>query len=96
VLRHRLPVTLACAALAFAAPAHAACQKHAFSVNDYGKEGPMRDAQALLDRHIADWAKQKGIKTYTTGPKTVSCELFLDVGIFDEHTCKATATVCWK
>ena len=67
----------------------------AFSVNDYGKEGPTRDAQALLDKHIADWAKTQGIKKYKVGKKDVSCELFLDVVVFDEHTCKATANVCW-
>ncbi len=71
------------------------CQKMAFSVNDYGKEGPTRDAQSLLDKHIADWAKTQGIKKYNVGKKDVSCELFLDVVLFDEHTCKATANVCW-
>jgi hypothetical protein len=71
------------------------CQKMAFSVNDYGKEGPTRDALSLLDKHIADWTKQQGIKKYNVGKKDVSCELFLDVGLFDEHTCKATASVCW-
>jgi hypothetical protein len=71
------------------------CTKLAFSVNDYGKAGPARDAQALLDKHIADWAQRKGIKKYSTGKKTVKCELFLDFGVFDEHTCTATAPVCW-
>lgn len=89
-----------CAALALpllaAAPAEAACTKLAFSVNDYGKEGPTRDAQALLDKYIAEWTKEKGITKYTTGKKMVTCELFLDVGLFDEHTCKAVASVCWK
>jgi hypothetical protein len=77
-------------------PAAAACKKFGFEVNDYGKDGPTRDAQALLDKHIATWAKEKGIKTYTTGKKDVSCELFLNFIVFDEHTCKATATVCWQ
>jgi hypothetical protein len=75
--------------------AQAACAKHAYSVNDYGKEGPMRDAKALLDKSIARWAKEKGIKTYRTGKKHVTCELYLDLGVFDEYTCKAVATVCW-
>lgn len=87
-------VTLAVAALA-ATQAHARCTRLAFSVNDYGKEGPTKDAKALLDKYIADWTKSKGIKNYTVGKKDVSCELFLDMIVFDEHTCKASALVCW-
>ena len=84
------------AAAAFAAgSAEARCTRLAFSVNDYGKDGPTRDAQKLLDKYIADWAKAKGITTYTTGKKDVSCELFLNFVVFDEHTCKASALVCW-
>ena len=89
-------ICVAAAGLAFAAsPAAAKCTKLGFSVNDYGKEGPIRDAKALLDKYIADWAAKNNIKSYRTGKKDVTCELFLDFGIFDEHTCKATATVCW-
>lgn len=75
--------------------AEAKCTRLAFSVNDYGKEGPIKDAKALLDKYVAEWAKQKGIAKYNIGKKTVNCELFLDVGLFDEHTCKAEASVCW-
>lgn len=71
------------------------CTRLAFSVNDYGIEGPKRDAQKLLDRYIAEWTAQKGIKGYRVGKKTVSCKLFLDVGVFNEHTCRAEASVCW-
>ncbi len=78
-----------------ATEAHARCTKLAFSVNDYGKAGPTKDALSLLDKYIADWTKSKGIQNYTVGKKDVSCELFLDFGVFDEHTCKATALVCW-
>jgi hypothetical protein len=78
-----------------ASAAEAKCTRLAFSVNDYGKDGPTKDAKELLDKYIADWAKQRGIGKYTTGKKDVSCELFLDFGFFDEHTCKAEATVCW-
>ncbi|HRD78735.1 MAG TPA: hypothetical protein PK264_22810, partial [Hyphomicrobiaceae bacterium] len=77
------------------APADAKCTKLAFSVNDYGKDGPIRDAKSLLDKHIADHMAKMGVKKYTVGKKDVSCELFLDFGFFDEHTCKATALVCW-
>jgi hypothetical protein len=76
-------------------PADAACKTLAFSVNDYGKDGPTRDAKDLLDKHIAEWTKANGIKGYTVGKKDVSCELFLDFIVFDEHTCKASARVCW-
>jgi hypothetical protein len=81
---------------ALAAPgAQARCATLAFSVNDYGKEGPSHDAQNLLDRYISDWTKSKGIKTYTVGKKDVRCELFLNLIVVDEHTCKASAQVCW-
>jgi hypothetical protein len=83
-------------AFAFAAPAAAKCTRLAFSVNDYGKDGPTKDAKDLLDKHIAQWAAQNGVKKYTTGKKDVSCELFLNFIVFDEHTCKAEATVCWS
>jgi len=76
-------------------PASAKCTRLGFSVNDYGKDGPTKDAMNLLDKYIADWAGKQGIKKYNTGKKTVNCELFLDVGFFDEHTCRAEATVCW-
>ncbi len=91
-----LALAFAAVATAYAGSAEAAqCTKLFYSVNDYGKEGPTRDAQALLDKYIANWAAEKGIKKYKTGTKVVECELFLDVILFDEHTCKATANVCW-
>lgn len=78
-----------------AGAADAKCTRLAFSVNDYGKDGPIKDAKELLDKYIADWAKQHGIAKYNVGKKDVSCELFLDFIVFDEHTCKAEANVCW-
>jgi hypothetical protein len=91
-----MAAALVLAAVALAAgSAEARCTRLAFSVNDYGKDGPTRDAQNLLDKHIADWAKTKGIKSYTVGKKDVSCELFLNLIVVDEHTCKASALVCW-
>lgn len=94
----RLRLHTAAAAVAFglmASGADAKCTRLAFSVNDYGKDGPTKDAKELLEKHVADWAKQRGIGKYTVGKKDVSCELFLDFIVFDEHTCKAEATVCW-
>ncbi len=76
--------------------ASAACTRLAFSVNDYGKEGPIRDARNLLDKYIAKWTADRKITGYNVGPKEVTCELFLDVIVFDEYTCKAAATVCWN
>ena len=83
------------AVLTIAGSAEAKCTRLAFSVNDYGKDGPTKDAKDLLDKYIANWARQNGIANYTTGKKDVKCELFLDVGLFDEHTCRAEASVCW-
>ncbi len=76
--------------------ASAACTRLAFSVNDYGKDGPTRDAKNLLDKYIAKWTADRKIKGHTVGPKAVSCELFIDLIVFDEFTCKAEATVCWN
>jgi cell division septation protein DedD len=78
-----------------AAPASAACTKLGFSVNDYGKDGPTKDAKELLDKYIAKTMAERGITDYKTGPKSVTCELFLNFIVFDEHTCKAEANVCW-
>lgn len=75
--------------------ASAECTRLAFSVNDYGKDGPTADAKKLLDKHIAEQMSQRGISKYTVGKKDVTCELFLDFIVFDEHTCKAEANVCW-
>ena len=91
-------VTLAAAVAAIsvaAAPAAAKCQRLAYSVNDYGKEGPTNDAKKLLDTYIANWTKEKGIAKYTVGKKDVKCDLFLNFIVFDEHTCQASALVCW-
>lgn len=86
----------AAAVLTLAAlPAHAKCTRLGFSVNDYGKEGPTNDAKKLLDGYIAKWASENGIAKYKTGTKTVKCDLFLDFVVFDEHTCRAEADVCW-
>jgi hypothetical protein len=90
-----LAVMAAALLSAGAAPASAKCQRMGFAVNDYGKDGPTRDAKDLLDKYIAEWAKQKGIKNYTVGKKEVTCELYLNLIVVDEHTCTARATVCW-
>ncbi len=82
-------------AMAFALPAHAACKRFGFTVNDYGKEGPTNDAKELLDKHVAEWATQNGITDFKVGKKSVTCELFLDFVVFDEYTCTAKADVCW-
>ena len=78
-----------------ASPASATCTRLAFSVNDYGKDGPAKDAKGLLDKYVSKWAVEHGIKKFVTGKKDVSCEMFLNFILFDEHTCKASASVCW-
>jgi hypothetical protein len=93
------PCAIAAATLsllvAHALPAQAACKRFGFLVNDYGKVGPANDAKALLDKHIKKWTDEQGIADYQIGNKQVKCELFLDVGLFDEYTCTAKASVCW-
>jgi len=89
---------LAAAALlaaGMATPASAACKRFSFLVNDYGKDGPTKDAKDLLDKYIGEWMKQQNISKYTIGTKEVKCELFLNFIVFDEHTCTATASACW-
>jgi hypothetical protein len=82
--------------LAAAPAARAAeCQLLASSVNDYGKDGPARDAQALLATHIQTFTAARGIKAYSSSTPSVSCKLYLDVGLFNEYTCRAEANVCW-
>jgi hypothetical protein len=85
------------AALAVVAvtPADAACKRLSFLVNDFGKDGPTKDAKDLLDKYIAEWTKERGITKYTVGKKDVTCELYLNLLVVDEHTCKAIASVCW-
>jgi hypothetical protein len=90
-----LAVTLAGAVAALAGPAVAGCKRMGFLVNDYGKDGPTNDAKSLLDKHIAQWAAEQGIEKYTVGKKDVKCDLFLNLIVVDEHTCTASATVCW-
>ena len=50
---------LAAVMCAAATPAAAKCQKLAFLVNDYGKDGPTKDAKSLLDKYIVTWTKEK-------------------------------------
>lgn len=89
-------VAAAALTVSAALPAHAKCTRLGFSVNDYGKDGPTADAKKLLDKYIASWTAERGIKKYRTGKKDVNCELFLNFIVFDEHTCRAEADVCWN
>jgi hypothetical protein len=97
--RQPMFATLAAAGLALlctgASAAEARCTTLSFSVNDYGKDGPTKDAKELLDKYIAKWTKDNNVTNFTVGKKDVSCELFLNFIVFDEHTCKASALVCW-
>jgi len=91
-----LASTIVLAGILAAGSAQAACKRLGFTVNDYGKKGPTEDAKKLLDKYAASYAKKNGIKSYQLGKKKVTCKLFLDFGFFDEHTCKASATFCYK
>jgi hypothetical protein len=82
-------------AVATTVSANAECKRYGFSVNDYGKDGPTKDSKDLLDKLIATKMSERGVKDYHTGKKSVSCEMFLNFIVFDEHTCTAEATVCW-
>ncbi len=90
-----LLVTTIAALVSTSSTSWAGCQKLGFTVNDYGKDGPTKDAKELLDKHIAKTMADRGVVKFTTGKKSVKCELFLDFIVFDEHTCTAEATVCW-
>ncbi|MBY0558639.1 hypothetical protein [Hyphomicrobium sp.] len=82
-------------AVATTVSANAECKRYGFTVNDYGKDGPTKDAKELLDKLIQSKMTERGVSDFRTGKKTVSCELFLNFIVFDEHTCTAEATVCW-
>jgi hypothetical protein len=75
--------------------ASAECKRYGFTVNDYGKDGPTKDAKDLLDKLIQSKMSERGVSDFRTGKKSVSCEMFLNFIVFDEHTCTAEATVCW-
>jgi hypothetical protein len=90
-----LAAGVALLAIVATSPALAKCAKLGFLVNDYGKDGPTKDAKDLLDKYIVKWAGENKVTNYTVGKKEVSCELFLNFIVFDEHTCKASAQVCW-
>ncbi len=90
-----LAMAIAAMTAASVLPAAAKCQRMGFLVNDYGKDGPTKDAQELLDKHVAKWASENNITDYRIGKKDVQCELFLNFIVFDEHTCTASADVCW-
>jgi hypothetical protein len=90
-----LAAALGLAAIFGASSAQAKCQTLFYSVNDYGKDGPSRDATDLLEKYIVKWVAEKGIKKYRKTPQAIKCELFLDVVLFDEYTCTASADVCW-
>ncbi len=90
-----IAATLFMASFLITAPADARCKKFGFTVNDYGKVGPTNDAKRLVDKFVAEWMAKNGIKNYRTTPKKVECKLFIDVGLFDEYTCRADTTACW-
>ena len=90
-----LGLTMVALNLAGLATADAKCTRLAFSVNDYGKDGPTADAKKLLDKYIANWTGERSITGYRVGAKSVDCKLFLDFIVFDEYTCRAEASVCW-
>ncbi|MEO0619697.1 MAG: hypothetical protein AAFZ01_10520 [Pseudomonadota bacterium] len=78
------------------AVAHGQCKIVGYEVRDFGKVGPTADAKRLLDERIPKWAKKNGYRgAHKSGPKKVSCKLYLDVGFFDEWTCTATQRVCY-
>ena len=52
-------------------PAWAVCKNMGFLVNDYGKDGPIKDAKDLLDKEIAKWAAENNIAKYSVGKKDV-------------------------
>lgn len=95
ISRLALAATFVGVVAAVSGPALAGCKRMGFTVNDYGKDGPTNDAKDLLDKHISNWAAEQGIEKYSVGKKDVNCELFLNLIVVDEHTCTASATVCW-
>ena len=69
-------------AVATTVSASAECKRYGFTVNDYGKDGPTKDAKDLLDKLIASKMTERGVSDFHTGKKSVSCELFLNFIVF--------------
>ena len=75
--------------------ANAKCERHAFEVNDYGKEGPIRMARENLYKFVEKLKKEKGLKKVRVKESEPKCRLFLDFIVFDEHTCRIEANICY-
>lgn len=92
-----LAATLAAFSATAQAPKSApkTCATLGFTVNDFGKDEPTRQAKVFLSRLIVSTMEHHYIKGYTAGPPTVTCTFFTKFMGFDEYTCKAEAEVCW-
>jgi hypothetical protein len=72
----------------------AVCDHLTYLVNDYGKDGPAKDANAGLDKTVAKFVADNKMTAYKQEKRGMSCELFLDFGFFDEYTCTASVDIC--
>lgn len=71
------------------------CATLGFTVNDFGKDEPARQATVFLGRLIAETMDKHYIKGWVAGTPKITCTFFTKFMGFDEYTCKAESEVCW-
>lgn len=87
------------ASLAFAQsdedPRPTKCERRAFEVNDFGKEGPISLAKQDMNNHAKKIKKREGVSHVKVSHKKPTCRLYLWLGPASEYTCRLEASFCW-
>lgn len=71
------------------------CERRAFEVNDFGKEGPINYAKQDLANYVEKIKKRQGVSKVRVTHKKPTCRLYLWLGPASEYTCRIEATMCW-
>ena len=71
------------------------CERRAFEVNDFGKEGPISLAKKDLANYVEQIKKREGVRTVRVSQKKPVCTLYLWLGPASEYTCRIEASICW-
>ena len=71
------------------------CERRAFEVNDFGKEGPISLAKQDMRNYVNKIKKREGVSKVRVSHKKPTCRLYLWLGPASEYTCRIEATICW-